>query len=162
MKFEVKDDLKSFQFAESGIVENHMSEGMWELILQGAIAKYNNPLNTRYEDVFIGTTTLRLYDCTIGRFLKEGFRRYDANDVLIEEVPDEELDPAAAPAVLSSIGEGIIFRIFEKESAAADKRCLEIAVDDGESDTYWMDVYFGGSYVGWDRFVGPVEQHGAV
>ena len=159
MKFEIRDNLKAFAFAESSVEISKFTDECWELILHGVIAKYNNPLNSRYEDVFIGETTLQFDNPVIDRFLLEGCKRYDANDVLLEEVPDQELDPLTAPEIFKDMEDGVIFRIFEKDSDREGMHCLEMAVDANEADTYWLDLYFTGSYVGWERFVGPVEAH---
>ena len=169
MKFEVRDNLDAFIFTDSSIGISKYTDDCWEMNLLGVIAKYNNPQNSRYENMFIGETTLQLDKPLIGRFLLEGYKRYNANDELEEEVPDTELDPADAPELFRNMEDGVLFRVFEKDSNKDGRRCLEMAVDvqkedaqDADpqgTDTYWLDVYFTGSYVGWDRFVGPVEQH---
>ncbi len=156
MKFKCVDELDKFSFSESEVRSCSSSTEYFKLELDGVIAKYNNPCNQRYQDFFIATTQVRFAYPQITKVFLEGRRIFDANDVLLEEIPDVEIMPEQYEEIFRKLKGGIVFMLQEQVDAAAGTRSFELAVDVGD-DTYWIQTDFEKSIAEWDRFVAKVE-----
>ncbi len=156
MKFKCVDELDKFGFSESEVRSCTCTEECLKLELDGVIAKYNNPCNQRYQDFFIATTQVRLVKPEITKVFLEGRRLFDANDVLLKEIPDVEIEKNQYGEIFRKLTDGIVFMLREQAEQATGQRSCEIAVDVGD-DTYWLEVCFEKSVAEWDRFVAKVE-----
>ena len=62
-----------------------------ELYVEGAVVKDNNSQNEYYTDKYADQMEIRFKNPVIEAVLLEGHKYYDANDNLVEEVPDQKL-----------------------------------------------------------------------
>ena len=91
--------------------------------------------------------------------MKDGYRYYDANDVLVSEVPDEELSPEEA-AGFPARCEGAY--LFEMEKTEGGYR-LGIEFEDPEDHTvgasYQVFVSCESVACAWERYLNRVQQY---
>ncbi len=157
MNYKCVNDLDKFDFKEARVLELMLSDDGLILELTGGIAKYNNPCNTKYIDCFIGETRIRMKDVNIRRMFLEGAKYYSADDVLLREVPDEDIPESSWKDVFNRMTSGEVYMISEIASNEDGTRVCEMAVD-VEDDTYWMEAYYSRIIIEWDRFMNPVGE----
>ncbi|MCD8365935.1 MAG: hypothetical protein LUC83_09060 [Clostridiales bacterium] len=157
MQYKCVNDLDKFDFHEASLDALDLEGDVLCAILSSGIAKYNNPCNTKYVDCYIAETQIRMKNPRITRFFLEGAKYYDANDVLLEEVPDQEIPPEEYEATMQKLVSGEVFTLCKKDSGSdGNGGCCEIAVD-AEDDTYWMEIEYEKIILEWDRFRNEVE-----
>ncbi|MCD8150859.1 MAG: hypothetical protein LUE92_15130 [Clostridiales bacterium] len=157
MQYKCVNELDKFDFQEAVLEALDLNGDLLCVSLSSGIAKYNNPCNTKYVDCYIAETQIRLKNPCIDRFFLEGPRYYDANDVLLEAVPDQEILPTEYGAAMQKLISGAVYTFREKSASGDAERCCEIAVDVGD-DTYWMEIRYEKIIVEWDRFRNRVEE----
>ena len=91
MGFKSVNEIEKFTFDDCVISSFKVNEAGIILVLEALIVDSNNSQNTNYTESYADTTTVRLLDGKIISAKKDGYRYYDANEVLMEEVPDTVL-----------------------------------------------------------------------
>ena len=96
--------------------------------------------------------------------VKEGYQYRDANDVLLESVPDTLLPPAEVTALLPELRDVYLFQILS-ETRADGKILLELGIEFPQAEEY--DTLITPSYrigvlcekavFGWDYYMNRVE-----
>ena len=158
MKFKVVDQLDKFAFREVQLSGCELKDGTFRMTMAGAISKYNNPCNERFQDWYILEAYARFENAEIMNCYKEGLKYYDANNVLQNEIPDVPIRESEYAQTLALIKEGVMFVLLEKEMEDGKKR-MEIAVDieaEDACDTYWLTIAYEKSIIEWDRYANKV------
>ena len=88
------DELEHFRFDDCQIDTFAVTENGVELMVEALIVRADNSQNTNYTESYAGTTKIRITDGKLIRCVRDGYKYYDANDVLQSEVPDYELSVA--------------------------------------------------------------------
>lgn len=157
MKFKSVDALSQFSFRNATIHQASFENEVWTMELDGTIVKAENENNTRMEDMYCGTLFVRLKEVKVEQILEEGYKYYDANDVLKEEVPDTILSLDEYKTIYQALENAVIFDMMPSK----DKEdTWELGVDIGEEDTntYWITLSFSKSILEWDRYMNPVKE----
>ena len=88
------DELEHFRFDDCQIDTFAVTENGVELMVEALIVRADNSQNTNYTESYAGTTKIRITDGKLIRCVRDGYKYYDANDVLQYEVPHYELSVA--------------------------------------------------------------------
>ena len=91
MAFKCVNELDKFMFQDAEVKKMELNPGLMTMVLLGVAAKHNNPSNDTLTDRYLDDTELRFKSPVITRFLLEGAKYYDANNVLQREVPDQDI-----------------------------------------------------------------------
>lgn len=83
------NEIEHFDYKDCVIEEAVIGKDI-ELKLTSLIVKASNSQNTNYTESYAGDTKAVFENVEILSFTKLGYKKYDANDVLIVEIPDEE------------------------------------------------------------------------
>lgn len=159
MKFKVVDQLDKFGFRDVQLSACEIVDGTLRMTMAGVISKYNNPCNERYQDWYILEAYARFEGVQILDCYKEGLKYYDANNVLLEEIPDEPIGPENYDDTLKICKDGIMFVLLEKDPMSDGKKCMEVAIDIEETnDTYWMVFVYDRVIIEWDRYANKVME----
>src|SRR5699024_263598 len=100
MGFESVNEIDKFSFDDCVVKKFEVQEGQLYLEMEALIVKAGNSQNTNYTESYAGPTTVRLKEGKILSGIKEGYKYYDANEVLLSEEPDQELDQDTLDALL--------------------------------------------------------------
>ncbi|MCD8230848.1 MAG: hypothetical protein LUD14_03330 [Clostridiales bacterium] len=157
MKFKCVNDLDKFDFNEAEITTLKTDGDALLLETSSGIAKYNNPCNTKYVDCYIADTQIRMKNARITRFFLEGPKYYNADDVLLEAVPDKDVLEEDYEKTMKMLVSGAIYVFRETGNPSEDVRTCEIAID-VEDDTYWIEAECERIILEWDRFRNQVEE----
>ena len=157
MKFKVVDQLDKFGFRDVQVNTCEMKDTTLHMTMGGVVSKYNNPCNERFQDWYILESYARFEGAEITNCYKEGLKYYDANNVLLEEIPDEPISPEAYMETLKLLKNSIMFTLLEKD-APEGRKCVEIALDLEEGDTYWVEFVYDRVIIEWDRYANKVME----
>ena len=91
MKFNAVNELEHFSFRDAQIQKAEWTGDALRFELEAVIVKADNSQNGNYTDSYAGTTQMELKNAEVQKAVREGYKYYDANDVLREEKPDEPL-----------------------------------------------------------------------
>lgn len=162
MKFKCVNEMEQLSFDDAEINELKVDEKIIQFTFNGAIIKAGNSQNSRFQDMYCGEVILQLKNAEIARFVKEGLKYYDANGVLLKEVPDEDVPAPAQGAVLKRISGGTVFTVVDatQESGYAYEFGVDVPKEDDEedTDTFWLCVRCEETKAMWERYCGPVEE----
>lgn len=120
-----------------------------ELYVEGAVVKDNNSQNEYYTDKYADQMEIRFKNPVIEAVLLEGHKYYDANDNLVEEVPDQKLVEDEYEKIFGKFKENYIFYGGKPET---DKKCYQMIVDVDE-DSYIVSFYYDKVIAGWNHFL---------
>lgn len=154
MKYKCENELSTLSFKDFGLSSISYANGKLTLMTDGGVAKYDNSCNEMLEERYISECEITFFDAKILRFYKEGGKYFDANDVLIEEFPDVDIEESDYNKMLKDLtNEGVIFFLSSCKTEA--RPYYELAVD-VVNDTYWINIDASKVSVGFDRFMNKV------
>ena len=110
MKYKCENELHTLNFKDFNVLEVKYKENNLTICTNGGIARYDNSCNETLEERYISECEIQFINCNIDRFYLEGGKYYTADDVLIKEVPDEDVKESDIKATLNKFKEeGLIF-----------------------------------------------------
>lgn len=147
---EVKADDAAVNASDAVAVSTEGLRARWlELYVEGAVVKDNNSQNEYYTDKYADQMEIRFKNPVVEAVLLEGHKYYDANDNLVEEVPDQKLAEDEYEKIFGKFKENYIFYGGKPE---ADKKCYQMIVDVDE-DSYIVSFYYDKVIAGWNHFL---------
>ena len=145
----VKADDASGSVGDAEVSLKGLRARCLELYVEGAVVKDNNSQNEYYADKYADQMEIRFKNPVIEAVLLEGHKYYDANDNLVEEVPDQKLAEDEYEKIFGKFKENYIFYGGKPE---ADKKCYQMIVDVDE-DSYIVSFYYDKVIAGWNHFL---------
>ena len=139
-----KNEADHFSYEDSVIKEAQITADQISLQVDALIVEPKNSQNTNFQRSYADTATIFFEKGKILKGIKEGYRRYDANDKLLEEIPDRELDEEWLGSLLTGLAGQYLYDLKEvtKEESAdhekADPDETNHGIDpaaDGDGDT---------------------------
>lgn len=111
MKYNSVDEIDTISFRDAAIVRCVFSakQGILEFELDGAMVRENNSANELFSDRYVRDMQVRFVNPEVEAILLEGHKYYDANDVLVETVPDRPVDESRYDEVMKSFEGKVIF-----------------------------------------------------
>ena len=85
MGFQSVDELEHFSFRDCQINTFRVTEEGLFLEVEALIVKANNSQNTNYTESYAGTTRILFEDGKLLSGKKDGYKYYDANEVLLSD-----------------------------------------------------------------------------
>lgn len=108
MSFQSIDELRNFGFEDAQVFGIKVNENVLEMEIEALIVLPRNSQNSNYTESYAGTVSARFEGAKVIEMQKDGLRRYDANDVLLEEVPDEMIPMIGIAGSLKSMDEAFL------------------------------------------------------
>lgn len=163
MKFQTVNELNRFDFQDCRILSVSMKGKDLAFETEALIVKRGNSQNRQPFDSYAGKARILFRDVEIRKALLEGYRRYSADDVLIEEVPDRELTEEEMRELPSLLKDAYLYEV-EKDRFEDGKTiyALEFEVpgediyDILDSRNYGLLISFSQVEIGWDQYMNRV------
>ncbi len=158
MKFKAVDEINHFSFQDCQVVEAEVSSEGIRFQVEALIVRPENSQNTNFTESYAGTTEIRFVGGTITSGVKDGFKYYNANDVLIQEIPDTDLSKDEVSALLKKIEGAYLYEVKDED----DEYILALEfVDESDfntaSDSYTLKVKAEKVIVEWDFYMNRVQ-----
>lgn len=160
MRFKTENDLKTISINEMKIEKMRLLENTLELTMEGARIAANNPHNNRFEEVYSMQTQVLFRDVSLHAFREQGYKYYDADGNLLDEVPSKDLSEEERKQVVEEASGDYVYQLtcLDEEQGIW---LLIFDVEDEDNcivDTFEIEFTFGSSLISWDRFAGPVDE----
>lgn len=162
MSYKSVNEVEKFRYDDCCVIKRKDTEADLVLEVEALIVKGNNSQNTNYTESYADVTQIIFKDATIVKGIKDGMRRYDADDNLIEEIKDIDLDDTTLNQLCNNLS-GMYLQGIERVKDADDyvllvEKANEDPYDTLPSDTYQINVHCGDVIVKWDRYLNKVQQ----
>ena len=146
MKYHTINELDHFCFKEAYIAQIRAVNGMFEIVFDNVTILPECSCNRDIRVMRANGFLLSVSNPGIQEFIEEGYKRYNADNVLQESVDDRILAKDEYAAMFKTFPYGTIYSIKKKEntyvfSIDANDRCNEITVSGS------------GDVEEWDRFL---------
>lgn len=164
MGFQSVNEIETFDFQDCQIISFEIRENQIFLELEALIVKANNSQNTNYTESYAGTTKVKFENAKICSGVLEGYQYFDANDVLLEQIPDKPMSEenlASLPALCKNAYLYAAEKI--KEADLLFHYCLRIESAENEepdlkSDSYQIELSFEKAVFCWERYLNRVQK----
>ena len=133
MGYRTKDEWEHFDFREARLYEVREENGHLYLELGYVSILGSNSCNRDIREMGTNALTLQLYQVSEVKLVREGYKHYDADGNLKEQLADEELSAEKLSQVSGELVDSVIFRA---EKTGKEYRFLL----DGEERTYAFTV----------------------
>lgn len=157
MSYKSIDEIEQFRFDDCQIQHISVTGQSIELEVEALIVRANNSQNTNYTESYAASTRICLAKGKIDNIIKDGYRYYDANDVLISEVPDSPLSQKEVEAFPASCAGAYLFEM----KRTPDGYNLGIEFEDPEDHTvgasYQVFVTCDSVVCIWERYLNRVQ-----
>ncbi|MDO5126792.1 MAG: hypothetical protein Q4D54_03475 [Eubacteriales bacterium] len=162
MGFQSINEIEQFRFDDCVICELVEEPDKVELVVDALIVCRNNSQNTNFTESYADTAKIRFAGGKIAGGIKDGFKYYDANEVLLSEVPDTSLDEEALMRLKKQCAGAYLYDI-QKEQDTDGKVCFVLSIEfiDEEEQTmgesYRLFVPAEKVVVNWERYLNRVQ-----
>lgn len=164
MGFQSINEIETFDFQDCQIISFEIGENQVFLELEALIVKANNSQNSNYTESYAGTTTVKFENAKILSAALEGYQYFDANDVLLEEIPDKPLPEDSLASLPALFKDGYLYAVEKtKEADSLFHYCLRIESAENEepdlkSDSYQIELSFEKAVFCWERYLNRVQK----
>lgn len=157
MKFRTVNEIDKFGYKDSYVIESAFTDDKVSFVVGALIVKANNSQNSNFTDSYASDATVTFEKATINKLVQCGYRRFDANDVLLEEIPDKDIPFAALD--MPKLFNGSYFTKIECISEGMYVISIECAGDDPYviDDEYELTLECGDVVIEWDKYLNRVQ-----
>lgn len=121
--------------------------------LTGAVVKAENSQNEYYTDKYVDLMQIQFRNAVLETVLLEGHKYYDANDKLLEQVPDTEVEPERYAELFRKF---VHAYIFYGGNPDGEEKLYQMIID-VEEDSYVVSLRYEKLVVRWERFLNKVQ-----
>ncbi len=165
MGYQSVNEIENFSFEDCEIRKFEVNDTQISFELEALIVKPNNSQNSNYTESYVSTTELRLTNARIISAIKDGYRYYDANDVLVSEVADVILSDEQIKVLPSSCKGAYLFELTrQKEENGSFYYTLGIEFpgedeyDNTNPESYTLEICFEKSIFSWEHYLNKVQR----
>lgn len=167
MRFHTINELNNFSFEDCRITQIKWNDGDLVMELEGLIVLPKNSQNERYQKSYAGIVTATFTKAQIEAAVKDGYKHYDADGNLTEEIPYQRLNDAETEELYESLP-GVWFYDVQpiEELTDGSRRVYMFGIEMPRTneqdlaeitDTYELRVSFEDAVLGWDRYMNKAE-----
>ena len=162
MSFKSINEVDNFRYDDCCIIRRKNTESDIVLEVEALIVKSNNSQNSNYTESYADITQINFKNGSIVMGIKDGMKKYDANDNLIEEIEDVILDDSSLSQVCNNLG-GMYLQGIERIKDTDDyvlflEKANEDQYDTLPSDSYQIKIHCDEVIISWDRYLNRVQQ----
>jgi hypothetical protein len=165
MSYQSVNELEQFSFEDCKITGLSFGESNIRLEVEALIVKPSNSQNSNYTESYAGPAVILLEGGRLTGGFREGYKYYDANEVLIREVEDEPAAVDEIRAMEKTFVDAWLFAM-EKKSASEDGFVYVLAIEmpekedapDAVTDSWQLEVRFDRAVVSWEFYENRVQR----
>lgn len=164
--FSSVNELDRFIYDDCVISSFKVNEDSIILELDALVVAATNTQNTNYTNSYADTATMKFENAKITDMILAGYKVYDADDNLLEEIPDKTVNEAEFDGIIKNFEGAYLYRILQIEKKDdVTKYDLEVEfgsedaqIQDLRNDTYVISITTTKSVVSWERYLNRVQQ----
>ncbi|SDB18351.1 hypothetical protein [Eubacterium oxidoreducens] len=154
------DEIEQFSFEDCRILKMQQTAEGFQFQVEALIVRPQNSQNTQFTESYADIATLKVLGVEEVSAVKEGYRYYDADDRLIEEVPDTLLTSEQMGQMLKESAGAYLFEV-RKDSQGLHMR-IEFS-DSSDQDplastTYEIVMKQKEVVVTWGKYLNRVQR----
>ncbi|MCI8992785.1 MAG: hypothetical protein HFG80_08725 [Eubacterium sp.] len=153
MNYKSVNELNKFTFQDAQLMNLSIENDTVTFELEAVIVKATNSANEMMCDSYAGTMALRFVRAEISQLFLEGYRYYDADNVLQKTVPDTPIPLEDYRETFRKLKRGYL---YEPEKTGENTYMIGVDLEEGE-DTYWFTLKFERVIAEWDRYMNKVQ-----
>jgi hypothetical protein len=162
MGYKSVDEIEKFRYDDCRISSFKVDGDSVRLELEALIVKSDNSQNTNFTESYAGTVMARFIGGKIISGIKDGFRLYDADEKLIKEVEDVELNEEELKSFPKLCEGAYLYRVDRAENNDDRQHyILSIEFADEEEntmgDSYQLDIVFDKAVFEWEHYMNRVQ-----
>lgn len=155
--FKSTDELEHFSFNDCVLTDIAKSEDGLVLSAEALIVNANNSANENFTDSYAGPTDIKIVNGSLVGLIKVGFKYYNADGVLIKEVPDTPVNKLEWDSLIKTLpGNYLVSLKKEEEFFEAE---IEIEESDGTvGNSYLLKLSGDSVTVTWEYYMNRVQK----
>lgn len=150
MGFFTENEVETFDFGEAHVGELRFGLGPFYMLLDNVKILETNSCNRDVRTMRTNGLTFRIVDPQVLSVIEEGYKVYNADGILQQEVPDRTVDPEEYADLCAMLEEAVVYEIKKEDSI------YRISID-GEEHAYTLEIKGAGDSEEWDRFMNLAE-----
>ncbi len=163
MAFTSQNELHHFDYEDAVVTDIRVKENTVCFTVEALIVAARNTQNTNYTNSYASTATMTFTGASITRVTKEGYRYYDANDVLLREIPSEDVAKTEWGALFKEFEGSYLPNVEKSGKSDADGEEylaeIEMIEEDGLAGaTYELAIRAKDVTVSWERYMNRVQK----
>ena len=164
MAFKSVDEIYNFDFQDAQVFKFRANDDGISFELESLIVEPENSQNDNCTKSYAATTRVRLIDGKLIGAVKDGFKRYDADNKLIEQVEDSYVDNDQMKYILKAAEGAFLFAMDADSESEEGKFLYNISVEFPSKEqydiaggvSYQLKVSFTKAIFEWDRYMNKV------
>ena len=159
MNYKTVNETEGFIYNDCVINEVHFNNNVISFVVEALVVKSSNSQNTNYTDSYAADTNITFIHSAVEKVLLLGYKKYDADDRLIEEVADKEINGPIQE--LKGLFEGSFLTGITKVNDQVYRVTIEIANEDpyAPTDDYELEIICDEVLIEWDKYLNRVQQY---
>jgi hypothetical protein len=166
MGFRSEDEIYNFDFRDAVIDSVEIIPEGITFKLDGLIVEPENSQNENYTKSYADTTKLRLSGGRIKKVIKDGYKRYDADNNLLESVDEQSLSEAEGKKLLENAKNAFLFAADVNDSSNVELFSYDFSIeipskipyDTSVTDSYSITITFTKAIVTWNKYLNKVTE----
>ena len=150
MGFFTENEVETFDFGEAHISEIRFGLGLFYMLVDNVKILEKNSCNRDVRVMRTNGLTFRIADPQIVAVIEEGYKIYNADGVLQQEVPDRAVEAEEYAKLCKDLEDAMIYKLEKKGDS------YRISID-GEEHEYTLEVKGSGDSEEWERFMNLAE-----
>lgn len=163
MKFQSVNELKYFDFQDCRVLSAILKDSLLSFETEALIVRRGNSQNRQPFDSYAGRAVIDFEGVRLLKAVKEGYKRYTADDVLAEEVSDRDLTGEEIGDLGGLLKDAYLYEV-EKDHFEDGQTVYALEFESpGEdlydvldTDNYGLLITFDRVTVSWDMYMNRV------
>lgn len=165
MGFKSVDELFNFDFQDTVIKSVEIIPEGITFTVDALIVEPENTQNENFTKSYADTAKIRLSGGRIYSGVKDGYKRYDANDKLLSEVEDKSLSENEVKSMLEKSKGAYLYAVDRNDETKEDDYYYTLSIEfphDDQFDTtatesYQVVIRFSKAIVTWEKYLNRVQ-----
>lgn len=146
MRFYTENEWETFDFGEAHIAELRFGLGSFYMLLDNVKILEKNSCNRDVRTMRTNGLAFRVREPQIVAVIEEGYKVYNADGVLQQEIPDRTVEPEKYVEVCEWLEDAVIDELRKEND-------VYVITASGEEHVYILQVKGTGDSEEWDRFM---------
>lgn len=164
MGFRSVNEIHNFDFQDALIKNVKTKDNDYILEIDALIVEPENSQNENFTKSYADIAKITLKDAKILSGVKDGYKHYDANDKLLEEIADASMEASSISTIFNNAKGAYLYAVDLCDESTDDlfvyNFCIEFpskeAYDTCVTTSYQVKISFKEVVVNWEKYLNKV------